>query len=86
MRNPLDGPACSARGCADGRASTSGTSTQAAVSEADPGFVDASPAAAVDRDLQLGSGSPAIDAGDPAILDADGSRSDLGAYGGPEAW
>ncbi|MEM6928202.1 MAG: putative metal-binding motif-containing protein [Myxococcota bacterium] len=28
---------------------------------------------------------PAIDAGDPAILDPDGSRSDTGASGGPEA-
>lgn len=28
---------------------------------------------------------PAIDAGDPAILDPDGSRSDLGATGGPDA-
>ena len=27
--------------------------------------------------------SPMIDAGDPQILDADGSRSDIGAYGGP---
>jgi len=30
----------------------------------------------------LGAGSPAIDTGDPAILDPDGTRSDLGAYGG----
>ena len=39
-------------------------------------------------DYTLGSGSPAIDAGDPAILDADGSTSDLGAYGGPygDSW
>jgi len=27
--------------------------------------------------------SPAIDAGDPSVLDADGSRSDIGPYGGP---
>lgn len=31
------------------------------------------------------SGSPTFDAGDPAILDPDGSRSDLGATGGPDA-
>ncbi len=36
-------------------------------------------------DFTLRSGSPAIDAGDPGMNDADGSRSDLGAYGGPEA-
>ncbi|MBK6909625.1 MAG: hypothetical protein IPH10_01610 [bacterium] len=35
-------------------------------------------------DLQLAAGSPCIDAGDPAILDlVDGSRSDMGIYGGP---
>jgi hypothetical protein len=27
--------------------------------------------------------SPLIDAGDPNILDVDGSRSDVGLYGGP---
>jgi predicted outer membrane repeat protein len=31
------------------------------------------------------AGSPLIDAGDPTILDPDGSRSDIGAYGGPGA-
>jgi predicted outer membrane repeat protein len=30
-------------------------------------------------------GSPLIDAGDPDILDPDGSPSDIGAYGGPHA-
>jgi len=34
-------------------------------------------------DLHLANGSPCIDAGDPAILDLDGSRSDMGIYGGP---
>ena len=34
-------------------------------------------------DMRLGPGSPAIDAGDPALLDADGTRSDIGAFGGP---
>jgi hypothetical protein len=37
-------------------------------------------------DLSLSSGSAMIDAGDPGILDVDGSVSDIGAYGGPEAW
>lgn len=36
-------------------------------------------------DLHLSPNSPAIDTGDPAILDPDGSRSDMGAYGGPYA-
>ena len=41
-----------------------------------------------DWDLRLQSGSALIDAGDPAILDEDGSASDIGAYGGPlgESW
>jgi len=30
------------------------------------------------------SGSPLIDGGDPAETDADGTRADIGAYGG--AW
>jgi len=36
-------------------------------------------------DYTLQGGSPAIDAGDPAILDGDGTTSDIGAYGGPNA-
>lgn len=46
---------------------------------ADPLFVDA-PA-----DFHLGKGSPLIDAGNPDADrdDADGSRNDVGAYGGP---
>ncbi|MCP4804015.1 MAG: hypothetical protein GY913_19350 [Proteobacteria bacterium] len=37
-------------------------------------------------DLTLGAGSPLVDAGSPDILDADGSASDIGAYGGPNSW
>ncbi|MBM4116246.1 hypothetical protein FJ251_00645 [bacterium] len=40
---------------------------------------------AVVGDLHLGLDSPSLDAGDPAILDPDGGRSDIGAHGGPEA-
>lgn len=32
----------------------------------------------------LAYGSPAINAGDPEILDGDGTRSDIGAFGGPD--
>ena len=32
------------------------------------------------------SGSPLIDAGDTLVSDLDGSRSDIGLYGGPGAW
>jgi hypothetical protein len=34
-------------------------------------------------DVHLQSNSPLIDAGDPNILDIDGTRSDIGVYGGP---
>jgi hypothetical protein len=38
-------------------------------------------------DFSLSADSPARDAGPPDALDADGSRADLGAYGGPDgAW
>jgi len=37
------------------------------------------------RDFRLADGSPLIDAGDHGILDPDGSRSDIGAFGGPDA-
>ena len=36
-------------------------------------------------DFHLQTSSPAIDAGDPSIFDLDGSRSDMGAYGGVES-
>ena len=44
----------------------------------DPDFEDAA-----NGDFHLASTSSLIDAGDPSILDVDGSRSDMGAYGGP---
>jgi len=37
-------------------------------------------------DFHLQMYSPLIDAGDPNILDRDGSRSDIGLYGGPYGW
>jgi hypothetical protein len=51
---------------------------------ADPRFVAASDDGDwTNDDFALQAGSPAIDAGDPGVSDADGSRSDLGAFGGP---
>ncbi len=44
----------------------------------DPKFVSST-------DFHLKKDSPAIDAGDPSIKDPDGTRSDMGAYGGPGA-
>lgn len=50
---------------------------------ADALFTDRSAPDPLDWDLTLLPGSPLIDAGDPTILDPDGSPSDLGPYGGP---
>jgi hypothetical protein len=51
---------------------------------ADPMFVkDTVPNSQMNFDFHLQKYSPAIDKGDPAILDVDGSRSDIGAFGGP---
>lgn len=51
---------------------------------ADPMFVyDTIPTANGSYDYHLQKYSPAIDKGDPAILDVDGSRSDIGMFGGP---
>ena len=36
-------------------------------------------------DFRLRAGSALRDAGDPAILDPDASRSDIGRFGGPDA-
>jgi len=44
---------------------------------ADPLFID--PAAG---DFRLGAGSPARNAGDPALRDSNGTRADMGRYGG----
>jgi len=51
---------------------------------ADPMFVnDKRPDGNLDFDFHLQKYSPAIDAGDPTVLDVDGTRSDIGPYGGP---
>ena len=50
-----------------------------------PGYTSTSGGPAA-WDLTLASGSALIDAGSPSLEDPDGSVSDIGAYGGPEAW
>ncbi len=47
--------------------------------ETDPLFIDSA-------DFRLRPGSPGINAGDTLIYDCDGSVSDIGLYGGPQAW
>ena len=53
----------------------------------DPGFLAGTATNPIYWDLHLSATSPLIDAGDPTVLDPDGSPSDIGAYGGPlGAW
>jgi hypothetical protein len=56
--------------------------------DVDPGFVDESATDPARWDLTLEDGSAMRDQGSPDLVDTDGSRSDIGAYGGPEgeAW
>ncbi len=49
----------------------------------DPLYLDTAGTDPSSWDLRLDPGSPLIDEGDPMIYDADGSRSDIGAHGGP---
>ena len=49
----------------------------------DPGNLFANPMFVDSLDFHLQAFSPAIDAGDASLLDADGSRSDIGPFGGP---
>ena len=49
----------------------------------DPGFVGYDPAVDPrDWDLRLAEDSALINAGDPSIVQSDGTVSDVGAYGG----
>lgn len=49
------------------------------------GNISVDPKFAGDEDYHLLADSPCIDTGDPEITDNDGSRSDMGLYGGPRA-
>ena len=49
------------------------------------GDVNSNPQFNSSTDFQLAGGSPCIDTGKPDIYDPDGSRSDMGYYGGPDA-
>ena len=52
---------------------------------ADPAYTDITGSSdSLEWDLSLGSSSTCIDAGDPSVLDSDGTTSDIGAYGGPD--
>ncbi len=46
------------------------------------GDISSNPLFVASGDFHLQSGSSCIDAGDPFILDGDGTRADMGAYGG----
>ncbi|HUI30721.1 MAG TPA: hypothetical protein VLX91_10925 [Candidatus Acidoferrales bacterium] len=49
------------------------------------GNISSNPQFASSTDFTLSGGSPCIDAGKPDIYDPDGTRSDMGYYGGPDA-
>ncbi len=49
------------------------------------GNISLDPLFVSDTDFHLQPGSPAIDSGDPTILDVDATRSDMGVYGGSHA-
>jgi hypothetical protein len=58
--------------------------------ELDPSTVTADPqfvgeGRGCEQDVHPQAASPLVDGGDPSLLDDDGSRSDIGAYGGPGA-
>ena len=50
-----------------------------------PGYTDTSAPDAWDWDLVLSSTSALVDAGDPSLEDPDGTTSDIGSHGGPNA-
>ena len=64
---------------ASGTLSATNTTTLAPELRADLAHMDC------DADYLPRSGSPTVDAGDPTVLDLDGSRSDIGHWGGPDA-
>lgn len=67
----------------DGLSSLTGTSGNLSADPKYTGFTDDGDP---DNDLLfLSSSSPCRDSGDPAILDPDGGRSDMGSFGGPDA-
>jgi hypothetical protein len=63
---------------------TSASDVTGSVAVFEPGFaVWSDDGDFTNDDLTPAAGSPLIDAGDPALWDVDGSRSDIGATGGP---
>jgi hypothetical protein len=48
------------------------------------GNISADPRFTSDNTFMPGPGSPCIDAGDSVMIDADGTRSDMGIFGGPQ--
>jgi hypothetical protein len=66
----------------DGLTDPTGTDGNQSV---DPEFLDVTDPDALYWNVHLSSTSTLIDAGDPAVLDSDGSPSDIGLYGGPGA-
>ena len=69
----------------DGSSDCSDTSGWTNMLAVNPDYTDTTATDPADWDLSLATGSALIDAGDPSILDTDGSTSDVGSHGGPNA-
>ncbi len=61
------------------------TDTEGSQTVGSAGFVDFDDSDPAGSDLTLTDNSPAVDAGVPEWSDPDGTRSDMGVYGGPDA-
>ena len=69
----------------DGTSDCSDTSGWTNMLAVNPDYTDTTATDPADWDMSLATGSALIDAGDPSILDTDGSTSDVGSHGGPNA-
>ncbi|MBI5498627.1 MAG: right-handed parallel beta-helix repeat-containing protein [Deltaproteobacteria bacterium] len=86
LRGTVTGRYCNAFGNATGDVSGPVASWDDGTNlSADPLYLSTSGESPLAWDLHLAPDSPLVGAGDPAVLDPDRNRSDIGAWGGPGA-